>query len=130
MLGGRAQKEGVGTADYGILVIEPDGRVEKNDTLKVAGAGADRFDRGWSVVDHAIDEILTSAEFQAYYRQQRPVSAACAACPDINVCGGGMVAHRWSAARGYDNPTIFCADQRHLIARMRHVVEALHRQPA
>jgi uncharacterized protein len=128
MLGGHAQKEGVGAADYGILVIEADGRVEKNDTLKVAGVGADRFERRWSVVNNPIDEILASAEFQAYYQQQRPVSAVCAACPDLRVCGGGMVAHRWSAARGYDNPTIFCADQRHLIARMRHIVEALPRQ--
>ena len=118
----------MGAADYGILVIEADGRVEKNDTLKVAGVGADRFERRWSVVNNPIDEILASAEFQAYYQQQRPVSAVCAACPDLRVCGGGMVAHRWSAARGYDNPTIFCADQRHLIARMRHIVEALPRQ--
>jgi uncharacterized protein len=130
MLGGYAQKEGLGTADYGILVIEADGRVKKNDTLKVAGVGADRFEQGWSVVDNTIEEILVSAEYQAYYRQQRSVSAACVACSDLGVCGGGTVAHRWSAALGYDNPTIFCADQRHLIARMRHIVEAARRRAA
>ncbi|MER8563298.1 cyclophane-forming radical SAM/SPASM peptide maturase YhhB [Mesorhizobium sp. M0578] len=130
VLGGRAMKEGVGTADYGILVIEPDGTVDKNDTLKVAGAGADRFEHRWSVFEHSFEEILGSEEFIAYYRQQRPVSAICASCPDLAVCGGGMVAHRWSASRGYDNPTIFCADQRHLIARMRRLVEAVERTDA
>ena len=130
MLGGYAQKEGLGTADYGILVIEADGRVQKNDTLKVSRAGADCFERPWSVADNAIDEILASVEYQAYYRQQRSVSAACLACSDLGVCGGGTVAHRWSAARGYDNPTIFCADQRHLIGRMRHIVEAVRRRAA
>lgn len=35
---------------------------------------------------------------------------------------GGMVAHRYSQARGFDNPTIFCADQRALIANMRSVI--------
>lgn len=130
VLGGRSIKEGVGTADYGILVIEPDGTVDKNDTLKVAGAGADHFDRRWSVFENGFDEILGSDEFLAYYRQQRPVSAACAGCPDLGVCGGGMVAHRWSAARGYDNPTIFCADQRHLILRMRHLAEAAQSRAA
>lgn len=35
-----------------------------------------------------------------------------------------MVAHRWSETRSYDNPTIFCADQRHLIAKMRRLAEA------
>ncbi|AEH89911.1 cyclophane-forming radical SAM/SPASM peptide maturase YhhB [Mesorhizobium opportunistum] len=128
LLGGRSMKEGVGTADYGILVIEPDGTIEKNDTLKVAGAGADRFDQRWSVFDHSFNDVFGSDEFSAYYHQQRPISAICASCPDLAVCGGGMVAHRWSAERGYDNPSIFCADQRHLIARMRRVVEAAERQ--
>lgn len=130
VLGGRSIKEGVGTADYGILVIEPDGSIDKNDTLKVASAGADRFERRWSVFEHGFDEILASDEFMTYYRQQRPVSAVCAACPDLGVCGGGMVAHRWSAARGYDNPTIFCADQRHVIARMRRLADAVHSRAA
>jgi uncharacterized protein len=130
VLGGRSIKEGVGTADYGILVIEPDGTVDKNDTLKVAGAGADRFERCWTVFEHGLDEILGSDEFLAYYRQQRPVAAVCAACPDLGVCGGGMVAHRWSAERGYDNPTIYCADQRLVIARMRRLAAAIQPQAA
>jgi len=130
VLGGRALKEGVGTADYGILVIEPDGTIAKNDTLKVASAGADRFDQRWSVMEHSFEEVLGSDEFARYYRQQRPLSRICAACPDLPVCGGGMVAHRWSSARGYDNPTIFCADQRHLIGRMRRLAKALQSHAA
>lgn len=130
VLGGRSMKEGVGTADYGILVIEPDGTVDKNDTLKVAGSGADRFERPWSVFNHALHEILGSEEFETYYAQQRPIASACASCSDLAVCGGGMVAHRWSAQRGYDNPTIFCADQRHVIARVRGLVQTLQTQAA
>lgn len=129
-LGGRSVKEGIGTTDYGILVVEPDGTVDKNDTLKVAGAGADRFERQWSVFEHGFDEILGSAEFLAYYQQQRPLSSTCTSCPDLGVCGGGMVAHRWSAAQGYDNPTVFCADQRHLISRMRVLADAVHSRAA
>ena len=125
LLGGRSVKEGVGTTDYGILVIEPDGTIDKNDTLKVAAPGADRFALRWSVFEHGFDEILGSAEFMDYYRQQRPLSETCAGCPDLGVCGGGMVAHRWSAERGYDNPTIFCADQRYVIARMRILADAV-----
>jgi uncharacterized protein len=30
-----------------------------------------------------------------------------------------MQTHRWSAARGFDNPSVFCADQQLLIGRMR-----------
>lgn len=129
-LGGGSTKEGVGATDYGILIVESDGTVEKNDTLKVAGPGEDRFDTRWSVFGDSFASVLASDEFDAYYRQQRPVASSCAVCPDLAVCGGGMVAHRWSAARGYDNPTVFCADQRHLISRMRGVAAAILRQAA
>jgi uncharacterized protein len=122
LLGGSAQKEGVGTADYGILVIEPDGRIDKNDTLKVAHAAADQFERPWSILRDALETFLDSPAYDRYYRQQHDLSPTCLSCPDLTTCGGGMVAHRWSETRGFDNPTIFCADQRRLIANMRGVL--------
>jgi uncharacterized protein len=124
LLGGTSQKEGVGTTDYGILVIEPDGRINKNDTLKVAHAAADQFDRGWSVFTERLVDIVQSPAYASYYRTQRPTAAVCRNCPDLSICGGGMVAHRWSGKSGFDNPTIFCADQKHLIGRMRAVIRA------
>jgi uncharacterized protein len=124
LLGGASQKEGVGTTDYGILVIEPDGRVDKNDTLKVAHAGADQFDRDWSIFTDRLIDLVHSPAYGDYYRHQRPTAAACQACADLAICGGGMVAHRWSAQRGFGNPTVFCADQKYLIDRMRTIVGA------
>lgn len=122
LLGGAAQKEGVGSVDYGILIIEPDGRIDKNDTLKVAHPGADQFAKPWNLATHRLAEIVRSPEFDLYYRQQRPTAAECRACELLAVCGGGMVAHRWSEARSFDNPTIFCADQTYLIRAMQSVL--------
>ncbi|MDX8522069.1 cyclophane-forming radical SAM/SPASM peptide maturase YhhB [Mesorhizobium dulcispinae] len=122
LLGGKSYKEGVGETDYGILVVEPDGRISKNDTLKVAHASADRFERPWSILRDELSGVLASASFEDYWRQQRPTSSLCKMCPDLAICGGGMVAHRWSAKRGFDNPTVFCADQRLLIANMRNAI--------
>ena len=120
IMGGKANKEGLGTIDYGILVVDTDGRINKNDTLKVAHAGADRFDDpSWSILSDDILDIVQSSAYLSYYRQQRPTADVCRDCAELHVCGGGMVAHRWSDERGYDNPTIFCADQQLLIARMR-----------
>lgn len=130
LMGGQSQKEGVGNTDYGILVIEPDGRIDKNDTLKVAYPGADRFERQWSILDDPLEEFLGSQAYDQYYRQQRTLANQCHACPDLGICGGGMVAHRWSAAAGFDNPTVFCADQRHLIAEMRGVLARMAAQAA
>ncbi len=123
ILGGKSQKEGVGVADYGILVIDTDGRINKNDTLKAAGRAADRFEREpWSILSDSLLDIVRHPVYADYYRQQRPMAPACLACPELGVCGGGMVAHRWSGERGFDNPTVFCADQLLLIGRMRERV--------
>ena len=120
IMGGSASKEGVGTTDYGILVIDTDGCINKNDTLKVAHRGADRFEQEpWSVLSDNLLDIVQSPSYLDYFSQQRPTATMCRACPELHVCGGGMVAHRWSDERGFDNPSIFCADQLLLISRMR-----------
>lgn len=119
LLGGRGAKEGVGITDYGILVIDTDGTIQKNDTLKSAYSTADRFKSPWSVLQHRLSDVINNEDFKTYHVAQRPTSAACASCPVLHVCGGGMPAHRWSLEREFDNPTVFCADQKLLIERMR-----------
>ena len=123
LLGGVSSKEGVGLAEYGILVIDTDGSVAKNDTLKSARAGADRFANRWSVLEHQLADIVVSPEFAAYHALQAPTAAKCRACPNLSVCGGGMPTHRFSIERGLDNPSVFCADQTLLIERMRQVLQ-------
>ncbi|WP_372786006.1 cyclophane-forming radical SAM/SPASM peptide maturase YhhB [Phenylobacterium sp.] len=117
LLGGAGVKEGVGLTDYGILVIDTDGAVKKNDTLKSSPLG-DTFDVTWVLGRQALADIAASPEFKAYHLAQRPSSPTCYACPHLRVCGGGMVTHRFKEGAGYDNPTVFCADQMLLIARM------------
>lgn len=124
ILGGSGRKEGLGLDEYGILVVEPDGTLAKNDTLKVAHRGADRFERTASFFDDDLTTLLASAEFAAYRSLQRPTSAQCVACTELQVCGGGMPAHRWSEDGGFDNPTVFCEDQKILIASMRRLLAA------
>jgi uncharacterized protein len=117
LLGGRSVKEGVGQDDYGILVVETDGSITKNDTLKSAN-GADKFAQRWTVADD-LRALVASPVFVEYHRAQRPSASACLSCPNLSVCGGGMPTHRWSSARGLDNPSVFCADQKLLIDHMR-----------
>ena len=122
LLGGAGVKEGVGLTDYGILVIDTDGAIKKNDTLKSSPIG-DGFDAAWTLGRQSLAEVAASPEFAAYHRAQRPSSPICLACPHLKVCGGGMVTHRFKSGSGYDNPTVFCADQLRLIARMQeHLV--------
>ncbi|MDW3681614.1 cyclophane-forming radical SAM/SPASM peptide maturase YhhB [Cupriavidus sp. CV2] len=118
-LGGRGVKEGSGQMDFGIAIIDSDGSVTKNDTLKSTYNGADRFRQTWSVHTHRLSEIFASQEFKEYFAIQRPTSQECRGCADLAICGGGMPLHRWREGSGLDNPSIYCADQRHLIGAIR-----------
>jgi uncharacterized protein len=129
LLGGCGIKEGVGLTDYGILVIDTDGSIKKNDTLKSSPLG-DGFDATWSIASQSLASVAASPQFGAYHRAQRPTSAICRACPLLHVCGGGMLTHRYKDGSGYDNPTVFCADQMLLISRMEDHLTEFHRRPA
>jgi uncharacterized protein len=119
ILGGMARKEGVGLSDYGIVIIDTNGSINKNDTLKSTQSAADVFFSNWSVLEHSLHDVVNNSEFEAYHVAQNPSSAVCRSCPDFPICGGGMPAHRWRKENGFDNPSVFCSDQRFLIDRMR-----------
>lgn len=114
LLGKNSKKEGAGETDFGILVVETDGTIAKNDTLKNSYDGADQFHEQWSVHTHSILDIAKSEEYRRYRSNQRTQHKACLECPLLRVCGGGMQLHRWSNAAGYDNPSIYCNDQKFL----------------
>lgn len=122
-LGGISQKEGRGRSRYGILIIETDGEIRKNDTLRASFEGADRFSARWNVTDTSLATVLSSQEYLSYTNMQLPVSRECMDCSLLDVCGGGMPLYRWSADRGYDNPSVYCRDHALFI---HHAVSRLH----
>lgn len=129
ILGGAGVKEGVGLTDFGIIVVDTDGSVTKNDTLKSTPQG-DRFERKWTIQRDDLVHVVRSPEFVSYHALQQPNSSICRACSEHSVCGGGMLAHRFDAVNGYDNPSVFCSDQKWLIARMRRYLTAYTAQRA
>jgi uncharacterized protein len=119
LLGGIVSKEGLGLTDFGILIIDTDGTITKNDTLKSAFNGADRFETPININTHNLLHFLRSSDFQAYRQMQRPSCNICRTCPQLNLCGGGMILHRWKDDNYFNNPSVYCADQLYLIHRMR-----------
>jgi len=124
-LGGKGTKDGAGLTDFGILVIDTDGSITKNDTLKSSFNGADRFAQEWSVHRNILKDILSSDEFMESHALQRPSSKICLSCPELEVCGGGMTLHRWCDTNGYDNTSIYCADQLLVIGQIRNQLAAI-----
>ena len=124
LLGGSVSKEGLGVTDFGILIIDTDGTLMKNDTLKSTYNGADKFAEPVTIHDTDLLTFLVSAEFARYRAMQQPTSIKCQTCPQLHVCGGGMLLHRWATANGFDNESVYCADQLHLIGAMRQLLYA------
>ena len=122
-LGGASQKEGRGNDRYGILVVETNGEIRKNDTLRASFESADRFGNRWNITTTSLSTVLASQEYIAYTGMHVPESSRCRNCNLLTICGGGMPLYRWSADRGYDNPSVYCHD--HMIY-IRHAIARLH----
>jgi uncharacterized protein len=123
LLGGVSVKEGCGQAVYGIAVIDTDGTITKNDTLKSTYDGADRFERAWSVSNNRLSEVASSPEFIQYSQLQQPTSPVCQACTLLPVCGGGMPLSRWHPKTGLANPSVYCADYKLLLGHMQQTLQ-------
>lgn len=121
-LGGIGIKEGIGITDFGIAVIDTDGTITKNDTLKSSYKGADRFLKNWNVHTHRLIDIFSSSEFADAHKLQRPTSLTCQTCPELQICGGGMPLHRWKTGTEYANPSVYCNDQLHLINKVKAIL--------
>ena len=124
LLGGSATKEGMGQDLHAILIIDTDGSVAKNDTLKSTFDGADRYDEPWSVHSHSLQEIARTAAFREHVEMQQPTARQCLHCPELSICGGGMPLYRWSDERGFDNPSVYCTDHLYLISHVRQYLDS------
>jgi uncharacterized protein len=110
--------------DY--VVVETDGEIEALDALRVCQSGLPVS--GLNVLRSDFDDLRLGNPllYQAVHRGI-PLSAQCQACPEREVCGGGFLPHRYSRARGFDNPSIWCKD---ILKLTRHIREWLARQTA
>jgi uncharacterized protein len=105
--------------DY--LIIETDGSIHGTDVLKICYEGAS--DTGLNVLENGFDELAKANQmvFQLIDRGV-PLCEECLACPEREVCRGGAMAHRYSRAKGFDNPTAWCADMLKLIDHIRSAI--------
>ncbi|MGP3922493.1 FxsB family cyclophane-forming radical SAM/SPASM peptide maturase [Streptomyces sp. 8N616] len=118
--GVRGSVETLGLAPPTSVVIESDGTVEGVDTLRSVEEGASWL--GLDVFDHSFDEALHHPKLLHRQYGKAALAEKCRSCPLVDVCGGGYLPHRFSAARGYGNPSVYCADLEYLI---RHVQGSL-----
>jgi uncharacterized protein len=122
LLGGTSGAESIGAAPVNVVVVETNGTIEQADTLKAAFHGAAQT--GLDVESDSFDAALRLPEIAA---RQMGVDALCRQCQECHlsrVCGGGLYAHRYRAATGFANPSVYCPDLMCLIDHIRKTVQA------
>ncbi|WP_422771806.1 FxsB family cyclophane-forming radical SAM/SPASM peptide maturase [Plantactinospora sp. WMMC1484] len=132
LLGGNSGSEVVGLSPSDLITVETDGAIEQGDALKTTEEGMAAT--GLHVASSTFDEAIAQPSFQARQAGLAGLAASCRACPLVRVCGGGLYAHRYRAANGFDNPSVYCRDLtrliRHIHARLSTELSALRtREP-
>jgi uncharacterized protein len=115
--------ESLGLAPADLLVIETDGSLEQADWLKTAYEGAAAT--GFDVFRNSLDQAALHTGIMARQHGLDDLCDACRQCPVVAVCGGGLYAHRYDPATGFDNPSVYCADLVELIGRISRA-EGMH----
>ena len=118
LLGGVSDSEIVGLAPARMVVIETDGSVEQEDTIKIAFDGAPAT--GLNLARDSLDAVLLLPQIAARQIGVRALSAQCRACPVQAICGGGLYSHRYREGTGFANPSVYCPDLMALISHIRH----------
>ena len=97
------------------MVIETDGSYEQVDSLKAAYEGAP--ETGMNVFDHDLDVVAKHPGIVARQQGIDGLCQTCQKCPVVSTCGG-LYTHRYRAASGFANPSVFCADLLKLITHI------------
>jgi uncharacterized protein len=112
--------EALGLNPVDLIVIETDGQIEAVDSLKTTYRGATRL--GFHLEADDFDKVAGHIGVRSRQMGAGSLSAECQSCSLVQVCGGGYLPHRYSQARGFDNPSVYCADLKKLISHIHRSV--------
>lgn len=104
------------------ISIKPNGNLELVDNLKVCGNGFTHT--GLNIEMNSFDDIASNNFMKKYYRAHtnEVLCSKCKSCYIRNICGGGNIAHRYSKANQFDNPSAYCKD---ILTLVSHIQERL-----
>ena len=122
VMGAQGNLDVLGNARLPFAFVYPDGALEALDVLGVCGAGVPAT--GLDVRTSDVADIHSASDFhRTIMFEGTALPDACRACPERDTCGGGYLPHRYSADRGFDNPSVWCADLLALFAHVRQWLE-------
>jgi uncharacterized protein len=116
LLGISSSTHSIGHKPITTVTMLTDGSLEPLEVLRIAGDGATQT--RVNIFEHDLHAIQDDPLWREVYEASATLAAECRSCPYRSACGGGHIASRWSAARRYDNPTVYCADIKDIL---RHI---------
>jgi uncharacterized protein len=118
ILGGSSYIETLGNSPPLYVFIESDGSLEGLDNLRACKDGIARINL--NVRQSGFQEILkTDTMHRTAIFEGMPLPTGCRNCVEKDTCAGGYLPHRYSAANGFDNPSVWCADLLKLFGHIR-----------
>jgi len=123
ILGAPSLVESLGLDPVDLIVVETNGEIEAVDSLKSTFEGATWL--GYNVFEHDFDTVAANIAVRSRQMGAETLCQICKDCSVVDICGGGYLPHRYSTARGFDNPSVYSADLEKLI---RHIHAAASRE--
>jgi uncharacterized protein len=122
ILGQPGGVEGLGLQPSTLIVVETDGAIKQLDSL--SSTYPDAAETGRHVFTDSFDAALEHPTTVARQIGTAALSPQCQACAVMEICGGGLYAHRFRSGEGFRNPSVYCAD---LIRLITYVSERVSR---
>jgi uncharacterized protein len=120
--------ESLGLGVIDLVVVETNGDIEGLDSLKGTFDGATVL--GYNVFRDDFDRAARHAMVKLRQSGMDQLCATCRECPVVQICGGGYIPHRYSEARGFDNPSVYCRDLEKLIRHIHGALKSVIAEPA
>lgn len=117
VMGADSRLDVLGNSRLPFAFVYADGSIEALDVLGVCGADVPHT--GLNVLtDDFLTIRTTNDALGKIMFEGTSLPVGCTRCPERDSCGGGYLPHRHSRGRGFDNPSVWCAD---LLAFFHHV---------
>ena len=116
LLGMESHSESIGYGLVDRLTVLTDGSMESLDVLRIAGNGSTRS--ALNLCRNGLQDIEQDLLWREVYHSSLHLADECRSCAYAQACGGGHIATRWSADRGFNNPSVYCSDIKEILAHV------------
>jgi uncharacterized protein len=116
LVGQLSLSDTIGFGPIETVTLMPDGALEPLDVLRIAGDGSTASKT--NVLANAINDVRNDPVWREAYEASTHLCDTCLECEYLDACGGGHLAQRWSSARRFDNPSVYCESWKRILAHI------------